>query len=154
MGRLAAASSMVWLLATVLAAVYGKAADATDLLNMDLEALVNVEVKVYAASRRDQPVSQAPAAVTIITRDDIQKYGYRTLAQALASVPGLYLSNDRGYSYVGVRGLGIPSDYNARVLFLLNGLPLNDKYYDSFLVETTPDLLDAIDRIEVVKGPA
>jgi outer membrane receptor protein involved in Fe transport len=109
---------------------------------------------VYAASRHEQPVTEAPAAVTVITRDDIVKYGYRTLAQALASVPGLYISNDRGYSYVGVRGLSLPTDYNSRVLFLLNGLPLNDKYYDSFVVELTPDMLDAVDRIEVVKGPS
>lgn len=109
---------------------------------------------VYAASRHEQPVSQAPAAVTIITRDDIQKYGYRTLAQALASVPGFYVSDDRGYESVGVQGLGLPSDYNVRLLFLLNGLPLNDKYFDQFVVELTPDLLDAVDRIEVVKGPS
>ena len=152
--RLATASRMVWLAAAVLVAVDGRAANTTNLLEMDLEALVNVEVKVYAASRCEQPVSQAPAAVTIIKREDIQKYGYRTLAQALASVPGLYISDDHGYSYVGVRGLGIPTDYNSRVLFLLNGLPLNDKYYDSFSVELTPDLLDAVDRIEVVKGPS
>jgi iron complex outermembrane receptor protein len=109
---------------------------------------------VYAASRHEQPVTEAPAAVTVITRDDIVKYGYRTLAQALASVPGLYISNDRGYSYVGVRGLSVPSDYNSRVLFLLNGLPLNDKYYDGSVIELAPDLLDAVDRIEVVKGPS
>jgi iron complex outermembrane receptor protein len=109
---------------------------------------------VYAASRHEQPVTEAPAAVTVITRDDIVKYGYRTLAQALASVPGLYISNDRGYSYVGVRGLSVPSDYNSRVLFLLNGLPLNDKYYDGAVIELVPDLLDAVDRIEVVKGPS
>ncbi|HTS15954.1 MAG TPA: TonB-dependent receptor plug domain-containing protein [Verrucomicrobiae bacterium] len=40
------------------------------------------------------------------------------------------------------------------MLFLLNGLPLNDKYYDGFVLESTPDMLDTVDRIEVVKGPA
>lgn len=109
---------------------------------------------VYAASRREQPVRQAPAAVTIIRREDIRKYGYRTLGQALASVPGFFLTDDRGYQYIGVRGLSIPTDYNIRVLFLLNGLPLNDKYYGTFLPELTPDMLDAIERIEVVKGPS
>ena len=119
------------------------------------EELLFAEIPtVYAASRHEQPVAQAPAAVTIITREDIRKYGYRTLGQALASVPGFYVSDDRGYQYLGVRGIGLPSDYNARVLFLLNGLPLNDKYYGGLTMELTPDLLDAIDRIEVVKGPS
>ncbi len=113
-----------------------------------------IDIPVYAASRSEQTVSQAPAAVTVITHDDIQKYGYRTLAQALASVPGFFITDDRGFEYVGVRGIGLPTDYNSRVLFLLNGLPLNDKYYDGFVMEETPDLLDAVDRIEVVKGPA
>ena len=108
---------------------------------------------VYAAARHDQPVSQAPAAVTVITRDDIHQYGYRTLAQALASVPGFYVSDDRSYQSIGVRGLGIPTDYNIRVLVLLNGMPINDKYYGGAAVELTPDLFDAIERIEIVKGP-
>lgn len=109
---------------------------------------------VYAAARREQTIAQAPAAVSVISRDDIRKYNYRTLGQALASVPGLYLTNDRGYEQIGARGLGIPNDYNARVLFLLNGMPLNDKYYGTFITEMGPDMLDAIERIEVVKGPA
>src|SRR5436190_21771252 len=119
------------------------------------EELLFAEIPtVYAASRREQPVAQAPASVTIISREDIHLYGYRTLAQALASVPGFYLTSDRGYTYVGVRGLGIPGDLNVRVLFLLNGLSLNDKYYGAFVPELTPDMFDAIERIEVVKGPS
>jgi iron complex outermembrane receptor protein len=165
-GRLATASHTVRLAAAVtlwlaLGAAGATADDATQasvtnssLSDLTLEQLVNVEVKVYAASRHEQPVSEAPAAVTIITRDDIQKYGYRTLAQALASVPGFYMSDDRAYESVGVRGIGLPSDYNVRLLFLLNGLPLNDKYFDQFVIELTPDMLDAVDRIEVVKGPS
>jgi iron complex outermembrane receptor protein len=119
-----------------------------ELGELNLKQLIEINIPVYAASRREQTISEAPAAVTVITHDDIQKYGYRTLAQALASVPGFFISDDRGYEYVGVRGLGLPTDFNSRVLFLLNGLPLNDKYYDSFVIEETPDLLDAVDRIE------
>jgi iron complex outermembrane receptor protein len=76
------------------------------------------------------------------------------LGQALASVPGVYLTNDRVYEQVGVRGLSIPNDFNVRVLLLLNGQPINDKYYGNFLTELGPDMLDAVERIEVVKGPA
>lgn len=119
------------------------------------EELLFAEIpKVYAASRREEPISHAPAAVTIITRDDIVKYGYRTVGQALAGVAGFYLTDDRGYTVTtGVRGLGVPGASNLRVLFLLNGLPVVDKYWTAFNSEITPDMLDAIDRIEVVKGP-
>ena len=135
-------------------AIITLAASPTLAADADEELLFAEIPTVYAASRHEQPVAQAPAAVTIITREDIRHYGYRTLGQALASVPGFYISDDRGYQYLGVRGLGLPTDYNVRVLFLLNGLPLNDKYYGGFTMELTPDLLDAIERIEVVKGPS
>ena len=119
------------------------------------EQLLFAEIPVvYAAARHYQPVSEAPAAVNVITREDIRKFHYRTLGQALSSVPGLYLTNDREYEHVGARGLGIPGDFNVRVLFLLNGLPLNDKYFGAFVPELVPDLIDAVERIEVVKGPA
>jgi len=118
------------------------------------EELLFAEIPtVYSASRHEQPIAQAPAAVTVITRTEIRQFGYRSLSQALASVPGFFITDDRGYTYVGVRGLGIPTDYNIRLLFLLNGLPLNDKYYGTFIPELTPDMFDAIERIEVVKGP-
>ena len=134
--------------------LWGLVTVATGALAADEELFFAEIPTVFAAARHEQTVSQAPAAVTVITRDDIHQYGYRTLAQALASVPGFYFSDDRSYESIGVRGLGIPTDYNIRVLVLLNGMPLNDKYYGGAMMELTPDLFDAIERIEVVKGPA
>ena len=138
-GRLASACLMIFLSFALSAATQ----EATkDLGEASLEQLGSIQI--YGASKHMQSTSDAPSAVTVITADQIQKYGYRTLGQALASVPGFFISDDRGYEYVGVRGVGLPSDYNSRVLFLLNGLPLNDKYYDGFIIELTPDLLDAV----------
>jgi iron complex outermembrane receptor protein len=53
---------------------------------------------VYGASKYEQKVTEAPSAVTIITADEIRKYGYRTLADILQSVTGFYVTNDRNYS--------------------------------------------------------
>jgi outer membrane receptor for ferrienterochelin and colicin len=66
-------------------------------------------------------MSEAASSVTIITAEDIQRYGYRTLPDVLASVRGFYISYDRNYAYLGARGFSRPSDYNNRILILVDG---------------------------------
>ncbi len=110
---------------------------------------------VYGAAKYDQKVHQAPAAVTIITADQIKKYGYRNFAQILDSVPGLFTTNDRNYGYLGIRGFNRPGDYNSRVLLLIDNHRINDAVFDQGGVGTdTPVDVDLIDRIEIIKGPA
>lgn len=120
-----------------------------------LDELMRVEVEtVVSATRREQLVTEAPSAVTILTAHDIRTFGWRTMADALASVRGFYTTYDRNYSYVGVRGFGRPSDYNNRVLVLVNGHRFNDNIYDQALVGTEfPIDLALVERIEVIRGP-
>jgi iron complex outermembrane receptor protein len=75
---------------------------------------------VEAASKFQQPIGEAPSSVTIISSDEIKKYGHRTLADILETVPGLYISYDRNYSFLGIRGFSL-GDFNNRVLLLVNG---------------------------------
>ena len=125
------------------------------LLDMSLEDLMAVEIdSVYGASGFKQKVTEAPASVTIITSEEIQRYGYRTLADILRSVRGFYVSNDRNYSYLGVRGYGLPGDYNSRITLLIDGHRLNDNIFDGALIGTEfPIDVDLIDHVEVIRGP-
>jgi outer membrane receptor for ferrienterochelin and colicins len=127
-----------------------------DLMTLSLDQLLEVKVdKVYGASKYEQKVTQAPAAVSLVTRDEIQKQGYRTLADVLRSVNGVYVTDDRNYSYVGMRGFNRPGDYNSRVLLLVDGHRLNDNVYDQGLYGTEGFLdVDLIERVEVVRGPS
>src|SRR6185436_13609357 len=110
---------------------------------------------VYGASKYEQKISQALSSVTIVTSDEIKKQGYRTLAEILRSVRGLFITDDRAYSYLGIRGFGRPSDYNSRVLVLVDGHRMNDNIYDSVLIGTEGVVdVDLINRVEVIRGPS
>jgi outer membrane receptor for ferrienterochelin and colicins len=126
-----------------------------NLLDMSLEELMNVEIdSVYGASGYKQKVVDAPASITIVTADEIKRYGYRTLGDILRSVPGFYVTSDRVYSYAGVRGFGPPGDYNTRILLLIDGHRTNDVVYNAgYLDMDFPVDVDLIDRVEVIRGP-
>jgi outer membrane receptor protein involved in Fe transport len=144
-----------WLgsLCLVLAATVGLSAHAADdLTALSLEELM--EIRVTAASKYAQPLSQVAASVSVITREDIRSHGWRTLGEALASLPGFQTTYDRQYTYIGARGLGIPDDYNTRLLITLNGNRLNEPTYDSVMAGNEFPLdQDLIERIEVIPGP-
>jgi len=110
---------------------------------------------VYSASKYEQKVSKAPASISIVTADEIQKYGYRTFGEIISSLKGFYTTNDRNYGYIGSRGFGLPSDYNTRLLLLIDGHRSNENVYESFgSAGAFPIDIDNIERLEVVRGPS
>jgi iron complex outermembrane receptor protein len=125
-----------------------------DLTELPIEALMNLDVpKVYAASKIEQKTTEAPSSVTIVTADEIKKYGYRTLADVLRSVPGFNVSYDRNYAFLGVRGVSL-GDFNSRTLLLVNGHRVNNNLTDGAYIETAFILdVDLIDRVEIIRGP-
>lgn len=126
-----------------------------NLKRLTLEQLMKIEVTtVYGASKFLQKVTEAPSSVTVVTAEEIKKFGYRTLAEVLRSIRGVFVTNDRNYSYLGVRGFGRPGDYNSRILLLIDGHRINDNIYDSLLIGTDFILdIDLIDRLEFIRGP-
>ena len=126
-----------------------------DLSQLSMEELMNVEVDtVYGASKFQQKVTEAPSSITIITADEIAKYGYRTFSDLLQSVPGFYVTNDRNYSYVGVDGISRPTDYSTHLLLLIDGHRVNDSVYNAAYVGTEAILdIDLIERAEIIRGP-
>ncbi len=125
-----------------------------DLFDMGIEELMEVEVDtVYSASKHQQKVTEAPSSTTIVTAEEIKRYGYRTLKDILQGVRGFYTTDDRNYNYLGVRGFGRPADYNNRVLILLNGHRLNENVGGSSPIGSDFPLdTDLIERIEVIRG--
>jgi iron complex outermembrane receptor protein len=142
-----------WLAIFALTATASAQQEPKDLSNASLEELGNIQV--YSASKHMQSASEAPASVTVVTAEEIQKYGYRNMADILRSVPGFYVTYDRDYTFVGVRGFGRLGDWNSRILVLIDGHRTNNNVLgqamlgNEFLVD-----VDMIERVEIVCGPS
>ncbi len=121
---------------------------------MSIQDLLRVEV-VSTASKFPQAIREAPASITVVTSEEIRRFGHRTLADVLRSVRGFYTTYDRNYAYVGMRGFARPGDYNTRFLLLVDGHRLNDNVFDQAPIGTDfPIDLSLVDRVEVIRGPA
>ncbi len=122
----------------------------------DLEAIYGTEEQgseeiISLATGYSQPLVRAPAIATVITAEEIEKRGALTLADALISVPGLLVSTARGLSDVFViRGLF--REFNAQVLLLIDGFPINDTVYGGRPQAWSMPIHD-IARIEIMRGP-
>ena len=109
---------------------------------------------VSGAAKRDQSLGNVASAVTVITADRLRRFGFRTVAEALRSVAGVYVTDDRLTERVGLRGLQILGDFNTHVLVLVDGVSVNEPWnqYVGIGVDL-PVTLDEIARIEVIRGP-
>jgi len=109
--------------------------------------------KVVAASKHEQSAAEAPSAVSVVTRADIERFGYGTLSDILRSVRGVYISSDEIYNYIGIRGVKRPGDYGGRILVMLDGHRMNEPLYDqAFNGQDFPLDVDLIERVEVIRG--
>jgi iron complex outermembrane receptor protein len=133
--------------------------NATDLLAVEptqipFEDLIPRLVPIVeGAVKRPQLITEAPSSVTVVSSDEIKKYGHRTLADVLQSVRGLHVTSDRNHSFLGNRGFNL-GDFNSRVLLLVDGHRVNHNLSDGALIGTDFILdVDLIDRVEVIRGP-
>lgn len=121
------------------------------LLRLDLEDLM--AVRVVTASRTAESTLNAPAPVAIVTAEEIRTQGHRTLGDILRTLPGLSVSYDRQYQYLGVRGIN-RKDFNSRILVLIDGRRTNENVYDQAFIDAAFALdVEAIERVEFVAGP-
>lgn len=135
--------------AALLAALASASVAAANSKEGDFLDLLDQENQVFAASRYVQTLAETPANVSVISRDDIAHFGYRTIADALHTLPGFYNSTSQ-WPAVGLRGVAVPGDFGSRVLYLINGMPIYEPTYGGFFLEYLD--IASIDRIEVVRG--
>ena len=137
----------------IVAAHCVRAQTATGGTDLSFDQLTSMEVS--GVSKAAERVLDAPAAVTVITGEEIRHFGFRTLADVLNTAPGFFTYSDRAYSFVGIRGFAPIESYNSRVLLLIDGVPSNDSIYQQAMLgyEGIIDLT-LVDRIEIIPGPS
>ena len=110
---------------------------------------------VTTASGFEQNIKDAAATISVITADELQKKSYSDVTDALKNVPGVNVTGSGANRTISIRGLG-----EAYTLFLIDGKPAqgDEAYkirggYPETKVSYMPPL-DAIERIEIIRGPA
>lgn len=125
---------------------------AENLLDLSLEELAHLSVSTV--SKKTEPVSQAPGIVTVVSRDDIRRFGGRTLADVLMRQPSMLVFGSSFLDNMAVSARGGKLTHTDNwILLLINGRPireshnggLNSDIYTMFPVEI-------IERIEIIRG--
>jgi iron complex outermembrane receptor protein len=139
---------LAWLF-TSARALAADPSEAERLQRLTLEDLMRIETG--SASKLQQPASEAPALISVITRDQIQSYGWISLNDILYKQPGFAPSQDYDRRTVSARGL-FEGWNNNHLLLLIDGVPMNDPIYGSaYTWEITPLFLAR--TVEIIRGP-
>ncbi len=109
---------------------------------------------VVGAAKREQSLGNVASAVTVISGDRLRRFGYRTVAEALRGVAGVFVTDDHMTERVGIRGLHVLGDFNTRILVLVDGATVNEPWNQFAGVGwDAPVAIDDVARIEVIRGP-
>src|ERR1041384_55646 len=139
---------LIWLSA----AQCGLAAEKTaaDYANMTLEQLLNEPVTSVA--KKEQRVFEAPAAIYVITEEEIRRSGLDSIPEILRLAPGLDVAqitaNQWGISSRGFNGL-----YANKLLVLIDGRSVYSPIFSGVNWDSQDTLIEDIERIEVIRGP-
>jgi iron complex outermembrane receptor protein len=117
---------------------------------LSLEQLGNIEVTT--ASKEPEQVRKTPAAIFVITHEDIERSGATTIPEALRMAPGVEVARIDGNKWsIGIRGFG--SRLSRSVLVLIDGRTVYTTLFAGTYWEVQDTVMDDIDRIEVIRGP-
>src|SRR6202140_369498 len=125
-------------------------ANSEPLKQLSLAELGNVEVTT--ASKEPEKISKTPAAIFVLTQEDIRRSGATSIPEVLRLIPGVEVAriNSNQWS-VNIRGLG--SGFSKSVLVLIDGRSVYTPLYAGVYWDVQNVLLDDVERIEVIRGP-
>jgi iron complex outermembrane receptor protein len=109
-------------------------------------------IQITSVSRQAEPLLDAPAAVYVITRDDVLRSGVTSIPEALRLAPGVEVARRSAHAWsISIRGFN--SDLANKLLVLVDGRSVYSPLYAGVFWDVQDTLLEDIERIEVVSGP-
>lgn len=112
------------------------------------------DVQVTSVSRSAQSVGEAPAAIFVITADDIERAGNRSIPAALRQAPNLQVARLDSANYaISARGFNHSSGTANKLLVMVDGRIVYTPLYSGVFWDEQNAIMEDIDRIEVVSGP-
>lgn len=131
-------------------AVDGGQAAPSNLKQLSLEELGDVEVTT--ASKEPEKVSQTPAAICVLTQEDIRRSGATSIPEVLRLVPGVEVARiDSDHWAIGIRGFG--GEFSKSLLVLIDGRSVYSPLFSGVYWQLQDTLLEDIERIEIIRGP-
>src|SRR5262245_60826229 len=121
-----------------------------DLTDLSLEELMNL--RVTSTARRPQSVAESPAAVFVITQDDIRRSGVTSIPEALRMVPGIEVARIDANKWA-ISSRGFNGRFANKLLVMIDGRSVYTPLTSGVLWDAQDTVLEDIDRIEVVRGP-
>lgn len=120
------------------------------LKGLSLEQLGNIEVTT--ASKQPVKVARTPAAIYVITQEDIRRSGATSIPEVLRLAPGVEVARIDAVKWsVGIRGFG--SRLSRAVLVVIDGRTVYSPLYAGVYWEVQDTLMEDVDRIEIIRGP-
>jgi iron complex outermembrane recepter protein len=142
--------SLVSVMLTVLAAAASEPADKADITEWPLEKLL--ETEVTSVARKSEKLSQSPAAISVISEDDIRRAGALTIPEALRLAPGLEVGRlDASQWAVSARGFN--DVFANKLLVLQDGRSIYTPLFSGVFWDVQGTMMEDIERIEVIRGP-
>ena len=148
--RISFALSLLFVFLSAIARTQSRSDSEHQLKQLTLEQLGNLEV--VTRSKAPERVWKAPAAVFVITQEDIRRSGVTSLPEALRLAPGVEverISEDKWA--IGIRGFS--GRLNRSVLVLIDGRSVYTTLIAGTYWEVQDTMLEDVDRIEVIRGP-
>lgn len=126
-----------------------------DLSKLSIEQLENVEIT--SVSKRPEPLGVAPAAIYVITHDDIVRSGALTIPEILRLAPNLFVAQTSPSSYVitarGFSGNNAAQNFSDKLLVLIDGRSVYNPLFSGMYWDMQDVPVEDIERVEVISGP-